>query len=210
MNASPDDDVLHGEFVTSFAKNVDFYHASYVARANHPYGICNPYSDYTTGADPYHHSIWVEDFLTFAFGYGSDLVGLSASGATKLAALMAWKYQSIVGRLGSAKRSSTTTTGFVGPTRYGPIDEEPDIVTSLADFERSYGDRQRLQFDALYADSAKHPRVLGIPLHPMITGQPLRIRYLERALAHIKKHPRVWFATGSEIIDAYERANPAS
>jgi peptidoglycan/xylan/chitin deacetylase (PgdA/CDA1 family) len=61
------------------------------------------------------------------------------------------------------------------------------------------------QFDGLYADSAKHPRVLGIPLHPMITGQPLRSRYLERALAYMKKHERVWFATGSEIIDAYRR-----
>jgi allantoinase len=65
------------------------------------------------------------------------------------------------------------------------------------------------QFDALYADSAKHPRVLGIPLHPMITGQPLRSRYLERALAHMKKHERVWFATGSEIIDAYRRTTAA-
>jgi peptidoglycan/xylan/chitin deacetylase (PgdA/CDA1 family) len=62
------------------------------------------------------------------------------------------------------------------------------------------------QFDALYADSAKQPRVLGLPLHPMIIGQPLRIRYLERALAHMKKHERVWFATGSEIVEAYERA----
>jgi hypothetical protein len=43
------------------------------------------------------------------------------------------------------------------------------------------------QFDALYADSAKQPRVMGIPLHPMITGQPLRIKYLERALAHMKQ-----------------------
>jgi peptidoglycan/xylan/chitin deacetylase (PgdA/CDA1 family) len=64
------------------------------------------------------------------------------------------------------------------------------------------------QFDALYADSAKQSRVLGIPLHPMITGQPLRSRYLERALAHMKKE-RVWFATGSEIIDAYRRATAA-
>ena len=64
------------------------------------------------------------------------------------------------------------------------------------------------QFDTLYADSAKQPRVMGIPLHPMIIGQPLRIKYLQRALAHMKKHERVWFATGSEIIDAYQRANP--
>jgi peptidoglycan/xylan/chitin deacetylase (PgdA/CDA1 family) len=64
------------------------------------------------------------------------------------------------------------------------------------------------QFETLYADSQTHARVMGIPLHPMITGQPLRIKYLERAIAEIKKHERVWFATGSEIIDAYQRAHP--
>jgi phage tail sheath protein FI len=42
---------------------------------------------------------------------------------------------------------STTTTGFVGPTRYGPVDLEPDIITSLGEFERVYGDRQQLNFD---------------------------------------------------------------
>jgi phage tail sheath protein FI len=41
---------------------------------------------------------------------------------------------------------STTTTGFIGPTRYGPIDLEPEIVTSLGEFERTYGDRQQLTF----------------------------------------------------------------
>ena len=64
------------------------------------------------------------------------------------------------------------------------------------------------QFDVLYADSRKQPRVMGVPLHPMISGQPLRIKYLERVLAEMKKHERVWFATGGEIIDAYQRANP--
>jgi len=60
------------------------------------------------------------------------------------------------------------------------------------------------QFDTLYADSRKQPRVLGVPLHPMISGQPLRIKYLQRAIAHMKEHQGVWFATGSEIIDAYQ------
>src|SRR5262245_1574304 len=41
---------------------------------------------------------------------------------------------------------STTTTGFIGPTRYGPIDLEPEIITSLGEFERTYGDRQQLVF----------------------------------------------------------------
>jgi allantoinase len=66
------------------------------------------------------------------------------------------------------------------------------------------------QFDQLLLDSRRQPRVLGIPLHPMISGQPLRIKYLARALADMKKHDRVWFATGSEIIDAYQRANPTA
>lgn len=42
---------------------------------------------------------------------------------------------------------STTTTGFVGAARYGPVDLEPDIITSLAEFERIYGDHRQLVFD---------------------------------------------------------------
>src|SRR5262245_44987552 len=41
---------------------------------------------------------------------------------------------------------STTTTGLIGPTRYGPIDIEPDIITSVGEFERVYGDGKRLEF----------------------------------------------------------------
>jgi phage tail sheath protein FI len=41
---------------------------------------------------------------------------------------------------------STTTTGFVGPCRYGPVDLEQDILTSLADFERMFGDRQNVVY----------------------------------------------------------------
>src|SRR5262249_7136231 len=45
-------------------------------------------------------------------------------------------------------------------------------------------------------------------LHPMITGQPLRIKYLQRAIAEMQKNDAVWFATGGEIIHAYQRAHP--
>ncbi len=41
---------------------------------------------------------------------------------------------------------STTTTGFIGPARYGPIDLEPDVITSLGEFERVYGDRLQLKY----------------------------------------------------------------
>ncbi len=68
-----------------------------------------------------------------------------------------------------------------------------------------YYESVRDQFETLYADSEKCPRVLGIPLHPFITGQPLRIRYLKNALLQMKQYERVWFATGSEIIDWYRQ-----
>ncbi len=41
---------------------------------------------------------------------------------------------------------STTTTGFVGPARYGPTKMEPELLTSLGEFERIYGDGQQLKF----------------------------------------------------------------
>jgi phage tail sheath protein FI len=40
----------------------------------------------------------------------------------------------------------TTTTGFVGPTRYGPLYDPPEPLTSLSEFERTYGDGQQLNF----------------------------------------------------------------
>ncbi len=61
------------------------------------------------------------------------------------------------------------------------------------------------QFDTLYADSQKTARVMGIPLHPFLLGQPWRAPYLKKAIDHFKQHDRVWFATGSEIVEAYQR-----
>jgi hypothetical protein len=42
---------------------------------------------------------------------------------------------------------STSTAGFVGPTRFGPIRGEPELLTSFADFERIYGGLDQLQFN---------------------------------------------------------------
>ena len=67
-------------------------------------------------------------------------------------------------------------------------------------------DSIRFGCEGRHADSRKQPRVMGVPLHPMISGQPLQIKYLQRAVAHMKEHQGVWFATGSEIIDAYQSA----
>src|SRR3954447_24849093 len=50
-------------------------------------------------------------------------------------------------RAKSIEGVSTTTTGFVGPTRYGPLEGEPEVATSLTEYEQSYGDGQPLTWD---------------------------------------------------------------
>ena len=49
---------------------------------------------------------------------------------------------------------STSTTGFVGPTRFGPIGLRPEVITSLGEFERIYGDGGQIDFsDACHMDN---------------------------------------------------------
>lgn len=49
-------------------------------------------------------------------------------------------------RAKSIEGVGTATTGFVGPARYGPVDLVPEIITSLTEFERVYGDHSQLEF----------------------------------------------------------------
>jgi peptidoglycan/xylan/chitin deacetylase (PgdA/CDA1 family) len=61
----------------------------------------------------------------------------------------------------------------------------------------------RRQFDTLYAEGEKSGRVMAICLHPYLIGVPHRIGGLDRALAYIRAHQGVWFATGEEIVEAW-------
>ncbi len=61
------------------------------------------------------------------------------------------------------------------------------------------------QFDTLYAESQRIPRVMGIPLHPFHTGQALNTAGFQKALEYFKQRERAWFATGTEIIEAFKR-----
>jgi uncharacterized protein len=56
-------------------------------------------------------------------------------------------------RAKSIEGVSTTTTGFVGPTRYGPTDLDPEIITSLVEFERIYGGRGKLTLGTTEVDN---------------------------------------------------------
>lgn len=64
-------------------------------------------------------------------------------------------------------------------------------------------DMIKRQFDVLYHEGSESGRVLGLALHPYLTGLPYRVNYLRDALAYMSSHEKVWFATGSEIAQHY-------
>ncbi len=71
---------------------------------------------------------------------------------------------------------------------------EDDFVAQVCD-----------QFDVLYGESERQGgRIMALTIHPWMSGQPHRIKALERALAHIMGHDGVWSATGAEILAAFK------
>src|SRR5262245_19200481 len=48
---------------------------------------------------------------------------------------------------------STSTTGFVGPARFGPVFGEPELLASFSDFERIYGHVDPMEVDDVPMDS---------------------------------------------------------
>ncbi len=101
--ATPDDDVLSAELLTSLTANIEFNHATYVAQPNNPFGFVAPYGDaYGSNTDGrVTEAAWQQDFYTAAFGYALSMQpSVSADTLTKLGAFFAWKAQSVIGRLG--------------------------------------------------------------------------------------------------------------
>ena len=62
-------------------------------------------------------------------------------------------------------------------------------------------------FEQLYRDGSRNGRLLVLHLHPWLSGQPFRIRYLHKALGTLLRRRGVWAASGREIID-WDRQHP--
>jgi allantoinase len=68
---------------------------------------------------------------------------------------------------------------------------------------RDYEEALVDQFEVLYREGAGDARVMNISLHPWITGQAFRMKYLENAIAHIAGHEDIWWTTSDAITDWY-------
>ena len=59
------------------------------------------------------------------------------------------------------------------------------------------------QFDRLYAEGAKNPRVMAIAVHPYNSGVPHRIKYFEAVYDYMARKKGVWLTTGEDIYEWY-------
>ncbi|WEK05294.1 MAG: polysaccharide deacetylase family protein [Candidatus Devosia phytovorans] len=57
--------------------------------------------------------------------------------------------------------------------------------------------------ETLIADGEKSGMVMTLGLQANVSGQPLRAKYIRSFLEQAKASGKVWFATASEIVDAY-------
>ena len=65
------------------------------------------------------------------------------------------------------------------------------------------------QFDRLYAESAKRAKICTLAIHPYISGQPHRIKYLEQIYDYVNKHEGVLHWNGEQILDWYRSQRKA-
>ena len=96
-------------------------------------------------------------------------------------------------------------------TAHGPLVALPytlelnDIPTMIVQHHESgyWKDRCIDAFDRLYAEGATRPRVMTISIHPYISGQPHRIKYLEEVYDYINRFEGVVHMKGKEIYEWY-------
>jgi peptidoglycan/xylan/chitin deacetylase (PgdA/CDA1 family) len=78
-----------------------------------------------------------------------------------------------------------------------------DIPTMVIQHHESsaWVQRCRDQFDRLYAEGSRNPRVMAIAVHPYIHGVPHRIKYFEAVYDYLRRKKGVWLTTGEEIYE---------
>jgi allantoinase len=63
------------------------------------------------------------------------------------------------------------------------------------------------QFEQLHADAEHSGRVMALALHPFVTGQAFRHKYLDQALTYLAAQTGIWLTTSDQIA---EHSRPAT
>jgi len=76
--------------------------------------------------------------------------------------------------------------------------------------EAAYWTRKCIDtFERLYIEGEQRAKIMAIAIHPYISGQPFRIKYLEDVYEHANRKPGVLHWNGEQILDWYRSVRPA-
>jgi peptidoglycan/xylan/chitin deacetylase (PgdA/CDA1 family) len=64
-------------------------------------------------------------------------------------------------------------------------------------------------FDLLYAEGARHPKMMSAGIHCRLGGRPSRAMTLARFLDYVASKPKVWVATRRQIAEHWKKVHPA-
>jgi hypothetical protein len=137
-----------------------------------------------------------------------------------------------VGWLGAARGESPRTPGLLADAGLRYVadwcnDDQPyrmdgagefwsfplswELSDLAATFDRlvlpgTYADSIGDAVDVLISEGEQSAPVLGLHLHPWLSGQAFRASAVEGLLRRLRADERIWFATPGEIVDWYARA----
>jgi len=75
--------------------------------------------------------------------------------------------------------------------------------------EAAYWTRKCIDtFDRYYQEGEHRAKIMAIAIHPYISGQPFRIRYLEEIYDYMNGFPGVLHMNGEEILEWYRSVHP--
>jgi len=85
-----------------------------------------------------------------------------------------------------------------------------DIATMILQGHESpyWQAKCRDMFDRYYLEGAERAKIMSIAIHPYVSAQPHRIRYLEAVYDYLNNHPGVAHMNGKEILDWYNSCLP--
>ena len=100
----------------------------------------------------------------------------------------------------------TVITTAKGPLVTLPYTVEINDITMMIvqHHESEYLLRRAIdQFDRLYAEGKNRAKIMTLAIHPYISGQPHRIKYLEAIYEHARRFDGVLYWTGAQILEWY-------
>ena len=100
----------------------------------------------------------------------------------------------------------TTITTRNGPLVTLPYSVETNDIPMMMvqHHEAAYWTQKCIDtFERYYEEGAERAKIMAIAIHPYISGQPFRIKYLEQVYEHINRQPGVLHWNGEQILDWY-------